>query len=257
MNGSTPVADITILPCQVINNSSYKPFSNLGHHNNLSHSQPIEVVKVTPFGSTCAYESVNETTALAPFRDHESRHDQNLTTRSIESEILAHIGQTVFYLYQTLWYGEDGFPVQANVWAEKAVFYLALSELVIAGILADWEGPLHEEFRDRWFNRGEGFDSGFYVLGHLLVRIVIQIVQAGRIVFSPSTWMEILAVLLTPLQEMGAYDNVWARYGEIYGPGNETESGGDAEERVAVARWQIWIGTNDELWAGKIRKQKY
>ena len=126
LDGSIPVADITIMPYRTANNGSYIPFSDFGHYN-LSISQPDEVVEITPFGSSCVHQVVNETTALAPFKGHDPGAEHHLTPRSLETEIFVRVGETIYAMSIHLWRRPDGLPVQMKIWALKAIISLCLS----------------------------------------------------------------------------------------------------------------------------------
>ena len=250
-NGSVPIADITIVPCRTVKNSSYIPFSNFGNHS-FSMSQPTEIVKVTPFGSSCVYKVVDESSALAPFRI--SNAEKNLTARSIESEILVRVGESIYAMSVHLWQNEDGLPVEVKIWALKALIFLAYWQILIAACASIFGVRLMADiFSDGLFDAEWGLDTGFYSVGHLMGRLVIRTVQA--VGYTPNlslqTWEQILATLLKPLQTMDDYYDAWAMEGEIYGPGNAAGHGNSTESdeertREVVARWQMWMGDWDD-----------
>ena len=262
-NGSTPVAEINIMPCLIARNSSYVPFTGFGHNMNLSASQPTEIVKVTPFGSSCAYQFVNESTVLAPFQRYDLANTQNLTTRSLEAEMLVRIGQTAFDMSMRLYLRDDGLPVQVRVWVLKSLYHVALSEVGAMALLDILHRPLvlifgnfyTDIYRDPHFNDGVGLDTGFYVLGQLMARLIIRITQkatsAVSKILSLNIWRTVLETLLMPLQAMSADADAWAMEGEIYGLTNEADEsdgmGGDKDgKKSVVARWQVWVGDYEE-----------
>ena len=210
-------------------------------------------MKVTPFGSSCLYEIVNETTALAPFLGHHSMTEQNLSARSIETEILVRVGETVYAMSMDLWRREDGLPVQVKAWAAKAIVLIAYSQILIGAFKEVFDIEyLPHLYSGGYFDEGRELDTGFYVVGRLMARFVIRIVWEHAPANDPLTLMlnicvQIVAMLLKSLQEMGAEDNTWAMEGKVYGPGNATggvNSKEDEEKRgkEVVAKWQIWMG---------------
>ena len=248
--GNIAIADIVIVPRQIISNSSFVPFSNFGQHKNFSESQPIEIAKITPFGSSCAYQIVNETAALAPFQGYNSIYIQNLTTRSLETEILVRVGQTAFDMTLYLWQREDGLPIEVKVWILKSLLYVASLQISAAALLSLLEfEPFGDLFGDGSFDADTGLDTGFFVLGRLVGRFVVRLIATAIHIMSLSIWKEILAALLRPLQAMSAQASAWAMEGEIYGPDVLNDSyvvESEGRKGGVVARWQMWVGDNEE-----------
>lgn len=243
LKGSAPIADIIIMPCQIIKNTSYVPFANFGNHHTLSTTQPVEVMKVTPYGSTCAYELLNETSALAPYLVHDFSSEQNLTARSLETEILIRIGETAYRMSMNLLYDRGGLPREAALWAITSIITIGYTQVIFATTmeLFDLWSLVGGDFREDW-----GFDTGFYVVGRLLARFTIRTIRTvhtGIHMYRMPrwAWKDIVEALLRPLKGMPARERAWAMEGEIYGPGNAT-----SEARDVMARWQIWLGDYDE-----------
>ena len=87
LNGSDPIVDIIIIPCPAAVSTAYVPFANSRDHHNLSPSEPTKIIKVTFYGSSCSYEIIHESTALAPFL--KSQSTLNLTLRDLDNAMLA------------------------------------------------------------------------------------------------------------------------------------------------------------------------
>ena len=127
LNGSIPIADVMIMPRPNSTNNSYVPFSSFGVHGNISSdSEPKEIATVTPFGSSCSYQVVNESAALAPSLNPMNQQSM-LKPRFLEPAALVHVVQTVFAFSIRLWRREDGIPAETKVWAARAA-------VVIVGI---------------------------------------------------------------------------------------------------------------------------
>ncbi len=257
INEGTPVADINISPCQVLTNGSFVPFVGFEHGKNISTSKPVEVVKITPFGSTCIYELINETAALSPFRNNSP--ENNLGTRQLGGEILAHVGQAAFAMTVNLWRRRDGLPVEVKIWALKAIIHIGYWQFVATALLTtlDLSVTGTEDLIRGVFDAKIGLDTGIYVIGRMMARFVVKIVQTAKDhrygFFTLESWKQIFGVFFKPLEEMGEYDNGWAMDGVIYKPGmnhnssnNSIGESGDYDKNV-MAVWQIWIGDSDDF----------
>ena len=250
-NGSTPIANIAILPYQIVSNSSFVPFSNFGQYKNFPASQPIEIIKVTPFDSSCAYQFVNQTAVLSPFQGHGLLEQQNFTTRSLEAEILVRVGQTAIDMSLYLWRREDGLPLEVKVWALKSVLYIASWQISAAALSGLFEfDPFSNLLKDGSFDENTELDTGFYVLGRLIARFIVRLIVTTAHILSLGVWKDIVTALLAPLQAMSADASAWAMEGEIYGPNVTNDSHAAKSEEKGkgnvVARWQIWIGDYEE-----------
>ena len=255
-DSSTPIADILIMPFQIANGASRIPFFSSGNHSFVT-SQPTEIVRVTPFGSNCAYEILNETTALAPYLNHRLPTEQNITARSIETVIIRKIGETAYDMSIRLWQRENGLPVEVKIWVIKAIVFIAYWQIIFGALLEmlDITDPLGFYGGELSSDERQGLDTGFYVVGRLMVRFVAQVTKVvGQTIFSRNIWEQILATLLNPLRGMSpSSDNAWAMEGEIYGPSNSTgpvyhsEDNEESRRRDPVAKWQVWIGDYDDF----------
>ena len=124
--------------------------------------------------------------------------------------------------------------------------FAALKKLFLTDFIGD-------PYLDRQIDEAHGLDTGFYVIGRLAARFLMEITRRdseGRFVaLKLATWRRLIGLLLAPLQEMGALDNAWAMEGEIYGPedgdGNDTMHHG-AGHQVLIGRWELYVGDYDD-----------
>lgn len=266
MNGSTPVADIVILPSRPVSNTSDIPFTNFGNHGS-STLHPNEVFHVTPYGSTCANQVVNETTALAPYLHHDPTGKQNnhFRTRDLQGEIVAPLGQPIYRIGYRLWRDPVyGIPVLVKAWVLRGIILVALQLVTI---------QLHKTFMDpvppsevgtmpspiRLGGRNQTtnatLDTGYYPVGRLMARFVIQCMDDFQ-PFEPLGAMLklsyiIIKALARPIEDMNAQDDTYAIEGEVYeppsnktGPENTTKEG---DRNQVVAKWQLSVRDVAEL----------
>ena len=254
-DGSTPIADINIFPSQRVKNGSFVPFPGFDHSPNIR-ADPNEFMKITPFGSTCAYELVNQTAALAPFRS--KIHAGKLKTRQLEGAILAHIGQTGFAMTMNLWRQEDGLPVEVKIWALQAIVCAAFWQLFTVSIFTAVELSMtgSDDLSRGFFDMNIGLDTGLYSIGHLVARLVVTLlptVRDPRGLFTLDIWREILEVFMTPLQGLRDYDDGWAMEGKIFRSRGDVFNRSDAivgtadRDREYLAAWQIYFGDIDDF----------
>ena len=266
MNGSTPVADIVILPYRPVSNNSDIPFTNFGNHGS-STSRPNEVFHVTPYGSTCANQVVNETTTLAPYLHHDPTAKQNnlVKTRDLQREIMAPLGQTIYRIGYRLWRDPVyGIPVLVKAWALRGIILVALQLLTIQlgkelmdPIPPSEVGIMPSPFRLGGRNQTTNatLDTGYYPVGRLMARFVIQTMDS----FEPAEPLGailklnyvFLKALARPMEDINAQDDTFAIEGEIYGPpSNKTNPGngtrGGKGDQV-VAKWQLSVRDAAEL----------
>ena len=254
-NESTPIADINISPCQIEKKTPFSPLPIYDHDQNLSATKPVEILKITPAGSTCAYELLNETNVLEPFQKDNHGEDK-LRVRQIEGEALAVIGRAAFAMSANLWRRRDGLPVEVKIWALKAIVQVAYWQFIAGTVLTTLELGMSgsDELSRYFFSMDGGLDTGLYVVGHLVARLVVKVVKTAIGIFTLDTWKEVFALFLMPLQEMGNDDTGWAMHGVIFAPekSKQNSSGDTANdtlsyERRVIAQWQIWMGDYDDL----------
>ena len=255
-NGNETVADVNITPCPAIVNRIYVPFANFNHDHNTSSPKPTNITKITPFGRSCSYETINETTALAPFLYPPTT--QNLTARGIEHPMLTRVGQTLFALSMRIWQGPpDGHPVKVEMWIIEAIALIALSQISFEAMLCAvaWQVLKSPKYHQQLEERVQ-HDTGFYVLGKMAARLVLQITERdsqGQLIWlKTETWIDLISKLIVPLQQqvgeaggmMGLHQDGWAMEGEMFGPkdGDEDIGKEGLNDQVAIGRWQLWIG---------------
>ena len=260
-NDSTPVADIVIMPCRPVSNISDVPFTNFGNHG-LPTSHPNEVFRVTPYGSSCAYQVVNETTALALHLDHDPKTKQNnLRTRDILGELVAPLGQTIYQIGYRLWRDPVyGIPVLVKAWVLRGIILVAmqLASFAVYNELRDPIPPsevgiMPSPFRLGGLNQTSTLDTKYYPVGRLMARFVIQTLDNFRPV-EPLGMMlkfnfEVLKAMAKDVQDMNPQDEVYAMEGEVYGPNNTDSENSTREEgvRQVVAKWQLSVRDLGEL----------
>ena len=262
-NESTPIADIVIMPYYPVSNSSDKPFSNFGN-GGLSTSRPNEIFKITPFGSSCAYQVINETAALAPYL-HEI-HQGSLRIRSNWAGVLIPLAQATFYTTIRIWRDPIyGIPVEVNIWTIQSVcivaFYFSMKLLWRISLDAK---PLMETMSmldpfDSEIFKNLTLDTGYYQVGRLVGRVVIQAtenVASGRFgdpqITALKLYVALIKAILMPLKVSSPQHLGWGMEGEVYGTSNATSLGNTTVEldeggREVVARWQISMRDRDEL----------
>ena len=261
LNDSTPIADIVILPYRPVGNTSDIPFTNFGNHS-LSTSHPNEVFQITPYGSTCTHQVVNETTALALYSDHDPTTKQNnLRTRDIQGEIVAPLGQTIYQIGYRLWRDPVyGIPVLVKAWALHAIILVAL-QLATFELFKELRDPIPPSevgtmpspFKLGGLNQTSTLDTGYYPVGRLMARFVIQNMENFRPV-EPLGMMlkvnfEFLKAMAQRVKDMNPQDDVFAIEGEVYKP-NDTDSENSTKEegvRQTVAKWQLSVRDLGEL----------
>ena len=260
-NDSTPVADIIIMPCRPVSNISDIPFTNFGNHG-LPASHPNEVFQVTHYGSTCAYQVVNETTALALYLDHDPTTKQNnLRTRDIQGELVAPLGQTIYQIGYRLWRDPVyGIPVLVKAWALRGIILVAM-QLATFELFKELRDPIPPSevgttpspFKLGGLNQTSTLDTRYYPVGRLMARFVIQTMDNFRPV-EPlgvllKTNFEILKAIAKPVEDMNPQDDVFAMEGEVYGPNNTDPENSTKEEgvRQIVAKWQLSVRDLGEL----------
>ena len=264
LNNMTPIANIAIIPSRSVNNDSDIPFSNFGDYG-PSTSQSNEVFQITPFGSTCAYQDVNETAALAPYLDHHSliKH-QDISPRSLETDMLAPFTHTALQVVYRLWRDPVyGLPVEVKLWAVKGALHIALwacSNLLLHELFNPMSPTQVDTITKKWkdanYYQNCTFDTGYYTVGRLMARLVIENAKKSEAT-DPLTAMlklniEIIEAVMKPMEGMDPQDDAFAMEGEVYGPSNVTsrtnsttlhEEGG----REVVARWQLSVKDKEEL----------
>ena len=260
-NDSTPVADIIIIPCRPVSNNSDIPFTKFGNHS-LSISHPNEVFQVTPYSSTCAHQVINETTALAPYLDHDPTSKQNrLRTRDIQGELVAPLGQAIYQIGYRLWRDPVyGIPVLVKAWALHAIMLVAMQLATIElikelrdPIPASEVGTMPSPFKLGGLNQTSTLDTKYYPVGRLMARFVIQTLDNFQPV-EPLGMMlkfnfEIIKAIEKRLKDMNPQDDAFAIEGEVYGPNNTDPENSTKEEGVkqTVAKWQLSIRDLGEL----------
>ena len=272
LNGSNIVADVGIIPRSAAATKSSGPFTTAGEHEVVvknTSTDPIEIVKFTPYDSICAYESINERSALSVFSDAPSptSHPNPRSARSIESQILARVAQTAYAISLRISRGAyDGHPVQIELWMVEVILAIAMIQLVF-GMLV-WS-LAHDAIGDPELESalsdfcGINLDTGFYVLGKMVMRLIITITKrdsSGRVILlKRSTWRDLIQRLLAPLQgtSTGSRDKGWAMEGEVFGPEEgdmsqstsmyETDAAWNNMTQVEIGRWQLMVGDVDEF----------
>lgn len=274
LNGSEAIADVGInaLPHPATAKSLHSPGATVPAYDiatDNTTTDPIEIVRFTLYDSSCAYESINDRTALSIFSDAPSSISDTSprSRRSVESQILARVAQTAYAISMRISRGAyDGHPVQIEMWMVEAVLAIAMIQLIF-GMLV-WS-LAHDAIGDPELEAalgdflGMNLDTGFYLLGKMAMRLVITITKrdsSGRIILlKGSTWQKLVQRLLEPLTgiSIGSQDKGWAMEGEVFGPEDGDMSGSTRLDeagaawrnatQVEIGRWQLMVGDVDEF----------
>ena len=272
LNGSDTVADLGFLPRPAIvkgpwNLNATTPENKVDTNNATTNG--IEIVRFTPYESSCVYENINDRSALSIFSDAPSPISDTSprSRRSVESQILARVAQTAYAISMRISRGAyDGHPVQIEMWMVEAVLAIAMIQLIF-GMLV-WS-LAHDAIGDPELEAalgdflGMSLDTGFYLLGKMAMRLVITITKrdsSGRIILlKGSTWQKLVERLLEPLKgiSIGSQEKGWAMEGEVIGPEDGDMSGSTRMDeagaawrnatQVEIGRWQLMVGDVDEF----------
>ena len=252
LNGSVLVADIIIMPLPDASNHNHVPFSSFGEHDRITSTQPIEISTVTPSGSSCSYQIVNETAALLPFSTPRNAGSR-LQPRSIETEILARVGRTAFAMSFRFLRDPNGLPIEVRVSAAVAMVSIGLWRISRHWMEGDFDFlDAPDSNVDTRMAKSESrlakLDTEFFEISRLNARLVMQMIrrddQRDPMALALNTWKALLMLLADPLVEMNSMSRAWAMEGNIYGPANGDQDDGRNSSQVRLGQWELFFGSS-------------
>ena len=216
---NTPIASIFITPLATTastNDSSCLAIDTTTNQNS-SNSGSTEVYNVTPDGSTCSYETIDQSLALSPFSN--TGHPKRF---SFEAQVFAHAAQTIYSISVRLWRDPDGIPMRMNKIAAVGVLGLALNSLFPDLLERNYT------METRFFSQ---VDSGVHDLGYMKVRFVMKIAppqaRGHLLQLPPAAWRDLIALIRDPLKAVEDHYYAWAIEGDIFGNG------------TVIGHWQL------------------